>query len=57
MYENRDIKQLQAVLTDEERKEMQRAIRQSGMKQKYWLRKIILDSISNTREASNVERH
>lgn len=52
MYEKSDIKQLQAVLTDEERVMMQRIIQRSGMKQKYWLRKIILDAIiTNKQEA------
>ena len=53
MYEKSDIKQLQAVLTDEEKAVMQSVIQQSGMKQKYWLRKLILDAIStSTQEAT-----
>ena len=45
MYEKSDTKQLQAVLTDKERAVMQAVIQESGMKQKYWLRKLILDAI------------
>jgi len=53
MYEKRDIRQLQAVLTDEERVMMQRIIQRSGMKQKYWLRKIILDAITTNKQEAH----
>ena len=54
MYGKNDIKQFQAVLTDEEKTSMQAAVLQSGMKQKYWVRKAILEAIAHTSNETEI---
>jgi hypothetical protein len=48
------VRQLQAVLTEEEMAALKAAVLKAGMKQKYWLRKLVLDAIKI--EKDRIER-
>jgi hypothetical protein len=45
-YQKDNIKQIQAVLTDAEKRQMKEVVRRSGMKQMYWVRQLIIDAIT-----------
>ena len=48
------VRQLQVVLTEEEMAALKAAVLKAGMKQKYWLRKLVLDAIKI--EKDRIER-